>query len=659
MSDSTLCSRIILCGPSAGTLPILATLLRSSATTPVEVTRKSAFAAPIQPGLTVVTTAASDALGLKRMAAWPAEEQETARVIICTRDPRDLLRERSEAAGGDYRIGFDHSLHVSGGFATLTAPGLLFTHEVSENWAKRDARVLLLRHEDLLRRPRLVQLALSRFTGLDFEKPFAALLSAMSPHADSFLSQAANGTLSREDAARIARQFRLAPELFDLLWRMDYEGRDDRAWYDALLAEAPGAMDDTPGTIIGFHTPDPLYRAEAERMRRSIEALRLPLDLTMLASEKGWLSAVQRKPRFLLEQRRRTRGPLLYVDVDAVVHSDPWPYLRGYGGDVAVAGHHGEAVISGTILLNDTPGALAVLEEWTSLQDASPELWDQQCLETLVKRRLSQTCGVRIQFLPPEMCCVFNRKFNPPITPVIEHLQASREQFAHSSDTDRLTNLAVRRARLSELDTDTALVAEPTDPAPAYADRSASDRSASTRRLIKSNASDVSRWSDHANLKSTWRTRAAIVAGLVTPGSRVLDLGCGAMDLEQELPDGAVYLPADLVARDSRTIMVDLNAGQLPDVDADVITMLGVLEYVHNPGQLFGGLAQRWPRLVVTYNPTDLDGGRDRHAHGWFSALTSAGLVSVAEAAGYRLEAIIPHGQRERVYDLTVCEEKR
>src|SRR5690606_12687491 len=100
------------------------------------------------------------------------------------------------------------------------------------------------------------------------------------------------------------------------------------------------------------------------------------------------------------------------------------------------------------------------------------------------------------------------------------------------SDEDRLTNLTVRRARLSELDTDTAPVAEPASHAPLYADRSASDRSASTRRLIHSSESDIARWSDPANLKSAWRTRAAIVAGLIGPGARVLDLGCGAMDLE-------------------------------------------------------------------------------------------------------------------------------
>ena len=122
------------------------------------------------------------------------------------------------------------------------------------------------------------------------------------------------------------------------------------------------------------------------------------------------------------------------------------------------------------------------------------------------------------------------------------------------------------------------------------------------------------------------------------------------MDLEKELPEGAVYLPADLVQRDARTVVVDLNGGSVPDLAADVVTLLGVMEYVHDLAGLLTQLAQRWPRLIASYNPTDLDHGRDRRSHGWFNDLSSSQVVAMAIAAGYRLDAIVPYGLRERLY---------
>ena len=61
-------------------------------------------------------------------------------------------------------------------------------------------------------------------------------------------------------------------------------------------------------------------------------------------------------------------------------------------------------------------------------------------------------------------------------------------------------------------------------------------------------------------------------------------------------------------------------------------------------------LGERWNQLIVTYNPVDLDNGRDRSRHGWFNALTSAALVSIAEQANYELQVIAPAGQRECIY---------
>lgn len=655
MSASLPCSRIILCGPSEGTVAELAALLKQGAASLVDVRHTSAFTTPVEPGRVLVTASATDVFGLKKMKAWSAEDQASTRVIICMRDPRDLLLEPAPAAGGEYRTGYDHSLHIAGDIVTLTGPGLGFLQQVSETVLSRDPGVMLVRHEDLYHRPMLVHRALRSFTGLDLALPLGTRTGAGSMPGSTRVKLANDG-LAAAERARLVRQFRLYPNLFTSLEKHDYEVEDDRRWFDALAGRTPDALDDSPGCIVGFHTPDALYVGEAERMRRSVEALGLPIELTVIPLGAGWLSAVQSKPGFLLSERRRLRGPLLYVDVDAVIHSDPWPYLRGYDGDVAVAGHHGQAIISGTVLINDTPGALAFLEEWALEQAGAADLWDQHCLETVVRRHRTRTGAVRVQYLPPEMCAVFNRKFSPPIVPVIEHLQASREQFAGATDENAVKNLSLRRQRVAELD-GTAMTPPPGHPTgdpTRFGDLPAAQRSEQTRRLIGTSSSDLPRWSEPANLKSAWKSRAKIVAALIAPGSVVLDLGCGAMDLEAELAADCVYLPADLVARDARTIIIDLNTGRLPNATADVVTMLGVLEYVHQPDNLFRSLARRWSRVVLSYNPADLDNERDRHSHGWFNALRSAELVTLAARHGYRLQTLVPHGTRERIYDLVL-----
>ncbi len=615
----------------------------------VEVVSSSAFSTDFAGDRTLVTTAASDLLGLKKIRSWSNQERADTRVVICVRDPRDILVEQVGNSEAPYITGYDHALHVARKIVTLTAPGLLFQHGVADATIRNAAGVLLLRHEDILRRPHVTQLALASFTGLDLRKGFAGLLThEPDAAAAGFREKLSSGSLSPRAARRIARQFRLAPALFDTLEAHDYEVPGDRRWFALLREQAPDAFDDTPGTIVGFHTADELYVEEARRMKVSIETLGLPIDLTAI-EPRDWLASVQCKPAFLLEKRKRLRGPLLYIDVDAVVHADPWPYLRGYESDVALAGHQGEAIISGTVLINDTPGAVHFLEEWVAEQAKSPKLWDQHCLEKVAKRHRHGEDGVVIDYLPPELCCVFNRKFSPPIIPLIEHLQASRERFHDSEDDKKKENLSARRNRLAELDQ----AAPERGMQAAYSAKTAQERAAETRSMMDSGASDTLRWAQTSNLKSAWRSRAAVVASLIPAGTSVLDLGCGAMDLEHELANGTTYLPADLVARDCRTIIVDLNGDGMPGVEADVVTMLGVLEYVHQPERLLTAMAKRWPRAIVTYNPTDLDHGRDRRTHGWFNDMTSAQLVSKADSAGYRLLGIVPHGPRERVYEFS------
>jgi hypothetical protein len=646
------CRQIAICGHNIDSVKIVADLIQRSATTRVDIlAHRSVLDVEAPHHQTTITHDPLDVFALKRLFEQTKVLATDLRIILLMRDPRDLMLMRDPRAGKEFAYGYDHRLHISkSGLVTLSEPGIVYTQAVLEAATKRfGQRALVLRHEDLEQRPDLVQLALERFTGLSFAKSFAALLAKderWTATTNAFIHRPAS--VDSEEAERLVRQFRLAPELFQTLERWKYTRLGDRRWFDELCSIVPEALDDKPGTIVGFFTQNTAYEGEAERLANSTQQMSLPLELVPIEAGSDWLAGVRMKPGVLLELRRRLRGPLLYVDVDAIIHKNPWPYLRSYRGDVAVSGHKDEAIISGTVLLNDTVGAIRFVEAWIAAHLSNPESWDQHSLQSVVQTHRQKNDLFRIQYLPPTMCRVFDRHYNPPVHAVIEHLQASRERFATSKDPLHIRNLQRRRQRVAELASGICQLDK-------AGSRSFSDMPADVRRkqtsdLIIARKSDLARWMELGNLKSAWASRARRAAALIHSGDRVLDLGCGAMDLEAELPDGATYCPVDLVSRDARTLICDLNSGQLPEAQADVVTMLGVLEYCHDLIFLLKMLANRWPQLIVTYNPSDLDRRRDRLAHGWFNNLSSAELIAIAIEAGYNLQAVVPVSCFEQIY---------
>jgi len=109
------------------------------------------------------------------------------------------------------------------------------------------------------------------------------------------------------------------------------------------------------------------------------------------------------------------------------------------------------------------------------------------------------------------------------------------------------------------------------------------DEAERRKRVIANGRTDLERWADPARLEAMWQARSVLAADLVPAGSRVLELGCGTMTLERSLPFGCSYQPCDVVARDERTIVVDLNTDGVPEAAVavcDLVVMLGVWEYL-------------------------------------------------------------------------------
>jgi len=164
------------------------------------------------------------------------------------------------------------------------------------------------------------------------------------------------------------------------------------------------------------------------------------------------------KPTWIAPARKKHRGPLLYIDVDAYVHDNPWPCLEGLVSDMGAVVYPSGELNSATLWINDTPGAQTLLSVWAQGSGNRRELdngtlrqvgddSDQGVLRLIVEEEeKSDTPRFRFARLQPNLATIFDRldayRFGP-IT--IEQLQVSREI------TRRDKRLARRRQRLAEL----------------------------------------------------------------------------------------------------------------------------------------------------------------------------------------------------------------
>ena len=169
------------------------------------------------------------------------------------------------------------------------------------------------------------------------------------------------------------------------------------------------------------------------------------------------------------------------------------------------------------------------------------------------------------------------------------------------------------------------------------------DEIARRRARVAAQETDVERWSRRDSFMPQWAGRAALAAQMVPAFARVLDLGAGAMDLEKVLPEGCVYIPCDLVRHDERTLAADLNKGEFPTgVDPDVVTMLGVIEYLNDPLALLKKVRALGRPLVCSYAIVERQPQIDRPAQGWVNSFDFAALQALMRKAGFRLQCRTP-----------------
>ena len=165
--------------------------------------------------------------------------------------------------------------------------------------------------------------------------------------------------------------------------------------------------------------------------------------------------------------------------------------------------------------------------------------------------------------------------------------------------------------------------------------------------LKASSRSDYHRWRNDRNLHSSWDSRTELMARLVPPNTRVLELGAGRQILRHLLHPSCTYFALDLVARTPETIVCDLNGRALPDLrwgHFDVAVLSGVLEYIHDVPSFVDWLAAQVRICIASYcchyphksATGDLIRRNLRLQGGWVNSLTEQDLVRLFTNVGFR-----------------------
>jgi hypothetical protein len=181
--------------------------------------------------------------------------------------------------------------------------------------------------------------------------------------------------------------------------------------------------------------------------------------------------------------------------------------------------------------------------------------------------------------------------------------------------------------------------------------------------------SDCKRWKDLCNHEVDWDERTRTIAGLVPPGSHVIEFGAGRRQLERWLSAGCSYTPSDMVERGSGTLLCDLNRRPLPKLERqaslEVAVFGGVLEYVVDLPALLTWLAPQIDWVIASYNcasPARTVTSRlrtltARLSSGWVNGFTEAEIIACFTNAKFTLSTIcaVNGAQGEQIFVFSRC----
>ena len=204
----------------------------------------------------------------------------------------------------------------------------------------------------------------------------------------------------------------------------------------------PNRVRDWP--LFVSYATDEYYREQAARLRRSLEALGLDVDVVNVKDRGSWVLNCAAKAEVVLQalEENRTRN-VVFLDADAEVVALP-TLFRELEGDVAAHLRSGSELLSGTLFFRNVPKVRELVRRWIELGRVKPAEWDQKTLELALAE--GRRAGLAFEQLPPAYTFIFDTmaRQHPDVDPVILHHQASRvvkaaerEGRRHGTDAPR------------------------------------------------------------------------------------------------------------------------------------------------------------------------------------------------------------------------------
>jgi hypothetical protein len=126
--------------------------------------------------------------------------------------------------------------------------------------------------------------------------------------------------------------------------------------------------------------------------------------------------------------------------------------------------------------------------------------------------------------------------------------------------------------------------------------------------------------------------------------------------LQPFLPPGCDYQRCDLAVYNAQSIGNDFKKSRLATDranNADIIAVLGVLEYMPDAETFFARLRSSNRDVVLSYCPTDLSGPIDRKSFGWLTHFSFFDLAELFDRHGFRIAATIPVDSLQMLMRLT------
>jgi hypothetical protein len=177
--------------------------------------------------------------------------------------------------------------------------------------------------------------------------------------------------------------------------------------------------------VVSYYSPD--YYLNADRLKCSLDKFGIDNELVSLPTFKNWLEGVRHKPHFLRSQLLKSECPVVWLDADATV--EKYPALFDSFKDIDLACHfrcdkkYKNECLSGTIYLNHSIGAIALLDAWIAEQKKDEMIWDQRSLQ----KAIESTHSYSLYRLPPQYTQIFDT-MSYAGEPIILHHQASRDK---------------------------------------------------------------------------------------------------------------------------------------------------------------------------------------------------------------------------------------